>query len=95
MTTKCRILLVGAISILTTTASVWAQPAATEMDFGSADALSKARLVVAFVKADVNKDGKLSRLEAEDVPGLVAMFETFDADGDDFVSRAEFNRGIQ
>ncbi len=95
MTIRSRILLAGAISILSATASVWAESPATEMDFGSADAVSKARLGVAFVKADVNKDGKLSKLEAEGVPGLVAMFETFDADGDMFVSRTEFDRAIQ
>ncbi len=97
MTFKKRNLLAGAIaiSILTTTAAVWAQSPAPAMDAAPAKAMSTAELVAAFVKADANKDGKLSKQEAEGVPGLVAKFETIDTDGDKFVSRAEFDKAIQ
>lgn len=97
MTFKNRNVLAGAIAIsmLTTTASVWAQSTAAEMDAAPAKAMSKVELVAAFVKADANKDGKLSKQEAEGLPGLVAKFETIDTDGDKFVSSAEFDNAIE
>ncbi len=98
MTFKKRNLLASAIaiSVLATTASVWAQSTAPAMDAVPAKAaMSTTELVAAFVKSDANKDGKLSKQEAEGVPGLVAKFEMIDTDGDKFISRAEFDKAIQ
>ena len=54
--------------------------------------MSKTEMMAAFTKADVNKDGKLDIVEAENVPGLVARFKQVDTDGDGMVSKAEFEK---
>ena len=43
----------------------------------------------AFDRADANKDGKLSRTEAENLPAVAQRFEQIDTDRDTFVSREE------
>jgi hypothetical protein len=43
----------------------------------------------AFDRADANKDGKLSRTEAENLPVVAQRFEQIDTDRDTFVSRQE------
>ena len=43
----------------------------------------------AFDRADTNKDGKLSRTEAENLPAVAQRFEQIDTDRDTFVSREE------
>ena len=43
----------------------------------------------AFDRADTNKDGKLSRAEAENLPSVAQRFEQIDADRDTFISREE------
>ena len=43
----------------------------------------------AFDQADTNKDGKLSRTEAENLPAVAQRFEQIDTDRDTFVSREE------
>ena len=40
-------------------------------------------------RADTNKDGKLSRTEAENLPSVAQRFEQIDTDRDTFVSREE------
>jgi hypothetical protein len=57
--------------------------------------LTTKEMQAAFTKADVSKDGKLDKVEAEAVPGLVARFEQIDGDGDKLVSKAEFNKAIK
>ena len=95
----------AAFSILATTSALWAQsgsmttPAAPNMGASAnsqqAKPLSVEELVAAFTKADVNKDGKLSRQEAENVPGLAARFDQIDANADKFVSKVEFENAIR
>lgn len=96
----------AAFSILATTSALWAQsgsmaaPAYPNMGASAnnsqqAKSLSAEELVAAFTKADVNKDGKLSRAEAENVPGLAAKFDQIDANGDQFVSKVEFENAIR
>lgn len=46
----------------------------------------------AFNRADANHDGKLSRQEIEHFPALAARFDQMDTNGDQFLSRDEFNR---
>jgi hypothetical protein len=86
-----------ALTILLTTASVWAQSTAPAMEGTPAASppMSAKDLMSAFTKSDLNKDGKLTKVEAEGVPGLAAKFEAIDADGDKFVSKAEFEKAIQ
>ena len=43
----------------------------------------------AFDRADANKDGKLSRTEAENLPSVAQRFEQIDTDRDTFISREE------
>jgi len=57
--------------------------------------MSAKEMTEAFTKADVNKDGKLDKMEAEGVPGLVVNFEKVDADADKFVSKTEFEKAIK
>ena len=56
-----------------------------------ANATAKA-LDAAFTKADVNKDGKLDKKEAQMMPAVADRFEQLDANGDGFISREEFSR---
>lgn len=43
----------------------------------------------AFDRADTNKDGKLSRAEAENLPSVAQRFELIDTNRDTFISREE------
>jgi hypothetical protein len=51
-------------------------------------------LDAAFKRADTNGDGRLSRKEAEHFPMLSQRFDALDGDGDEFLSRDEFDRAI-
>lgn len=46
----------------------------------------------AFQRADRDGDGRLSRAEADHLPAIAARFEQLDANRDQYISRAEFNR---
>jgi hypothetical protein len=86
-----------ALSVLLTTASVWAQSTAPAMEGTPASGapMMAKDLLAAFAKSDLNKDGKLTKTEAEGVPGLASKFEAIDTDGDKMVSKAEFEKAIQ
>lgn len=91
MTFKTRNLIQGAAALIVlTTSAAWAQtgagPATTDKTVAAKD------MMAAFTKADINKDGKLDIVEAENVPGLVARFKQVDTDGDGMISRAEFEK---
>jgi Ca2+-binding EF-hand superfamily protein len=49
-------------------------------------------LDAAFNRADVNRDGQLSRTEAEHFPAVAQRFEQIDSNHDGFISREEFNQ---
>jgi Ca2+-binding EF-hand superfamily protein len=49
-------------------------------------------LDAAFNRADTNRDGRLSRKEAEHFPMLSQRFDSFDMNHDSFLSREEFNQ---
>ncbi|HQS30326.1 EF-hand domain-containing protein [Polaromonas sp.] len=53
---------------------------------------SRSQLEAAFNRADRNRDGKLSRAEAEHFPLLVERFDLIDGNHDAFLSRDEFER---
>ena len=46
----------------------------------------------AFVRADANKDGKLDKKEAGNMPLIAERFEQLDANADGFLSREEFGK---
>lgn len=58
-----------------TPSAATARPDKSSLDFGSIDA---------------NKDGGIDRKEASSAPGLLAVFDKADADGDGKLNRAEF-----
>jgi len=66
-------------------------PAAPSTQGNSGDAGSAA----AFARADKNKDGKLSREEAQALQAVAQRFDQIDADGDGAISRAEFDKAVK
>lgn len=46
----------------------------------------------AFMRADANKDGKLDKKEAGNMPLIAERFEQLDANADGFLSREEFGK---
>ena len=48
----------------------------------------------AFDRADTNRDGRLSREEAEHFPVLSQRFDLIDTHRDSFISREEFNQAV-
>ena len=105
MTLKTHHLLSGAValSILTTTTGLWAQSTATSTpttpmaptaSTSPAPATAKS-LIEAFGKADANKDLKLTRTEAKDVPGLEVNFAATDTNKDGMVSKDELQKALQ
>ena len=105
MSFKSRTLIAGAAIALLSTSAAWAQSTAPAMGGAAPSAPAPAaaadkpmtakEMSVAFTKADGNKDGKLDKMESEGVPGLAAKFEQVDADGDKFVSKAEFEKALK
>ena len=57
--------------------------------------VSTAETDASFARADKNKDGKLSKEEADTLPALAQKFDQADADGDKFLSRAEFEKAVK
>ena len=55
----------------------------------SADA-DTAKYMEAFDRADKNKDGKLSKEEAENMPAIAQRFDAIDADKDGSISKNEY-----
>ena len=65
------------------------QPPATD-----AAAKDKAAIEAAFRRADVNKDGKLSRAEAEMLPSIAARFDEIDKDKKGYLTLDEFMSAV-
>jgi EF hand len=59
---------------------------------GGAGKTSAKDLDAAFARADVNKDGKLDKKEAEVMPAIAERFGQLDADSDGAISREEFSK---
>jgi hypothetical protein len=51
-------------------------------------------LDAAFNRADVDRDGQLSRTEAEHFPAVAQRFEQIDSNRDTFISREEFYKAV-
>ena len=49
---------------------------------------------VAFQRADANRDGKLSREEAERLPAIAQVFQEFDRNRDGYLTPEEFEQAI-
>lgn len=54
-----------------------------------------AKATEAFDRADKNKDGKLSKEEAESLPAVAQRFEAIDADKDGLISKAEYMDAVK
>lgn len=67
-------------------------PAAAPAAAGGAGKASAKDLDAAFARADVNKDGKLDKKEAEMMPAISERFGQLDADSDGAISREEFSK---
>ncbi len=65
------------------------QPAAPD-----AAAKDKAAIEAAFRRADINKDGKLSRAEAEMLPSVAARFDDIDKDKKGYLTMDEFMAAV-
>jgi hypothetical protein len=75
--------------------SMTAPPVATPgktADAIPANKMDARDVVAAFVRADTNKDGKLSREETERYPEIASRFEQIDGNKDSFLSRDEFSK---
>jgi Ca2+-binding EF-hand superfamily protein len=81
------VLLVAAMA-LGAASAVHAQSTAPAMQ-GTPKTSAK-EMDAAFVRADVNKDGKLDKKEAEMMPAIAERFEQLDTNADGFISREEF-----
>jgi hypothetical protein len=68
-------------------------PAATPKATAAPSAKDKASMEVAFSRADVNGDGKLSKEEAARMPAIASKFEELDANKDGSLSMDEFSVG--
>ena len=64
----------------------------TSASAGAATSATAKDLDAAFAKADVNKDGKLDKTEAQMMPAVAERFDQLDANGDGFISREEFSK---
>jgi Ca2+-binding EF-hand superfamily protein len=50
----------------------------------------EARYLEAFGRADKDGDGKLSKIEAENLPAIAQRFDSIDVNKDGFISQAEY-----
>ena len=87
-------LAIGALGAVTVARAQTPAPAPSAMPAApAAGAKASAKdLDAAFARADVNKDGKLDKKEAEMMPAIAERFEQLDANGDGTLSREEFGK---
>ena len=85
------VVLMSALVLSGATAAIAQSTAAPMTGTPPANASAK-ELDVAFSKADVNKDGKLDKKEAQMMPAIADRFEQLDVNGDGFISREEFSK---
>lgn len=87
-------LALGALAAVTASHAQTSPPAATPAPAaaGGAAKASAKDVDAAFARADVNKDGKLDKKEAEVMPAIAERFGQLDADSDGAISRGEFSK---
>lgn len=99
------VMLFAAISLGSVTAMAQAPSTAPQPTFGggSAAGVQSApapagganEVQAAFDRADTNRDGKLSKKEAEALPAVSSNFAQIDADKNGSLSRDEFSKAVQ
>ena len=72
-----------------------AAPTAPAPAGNTAASPDNAKAMEAFTRADKNKDGKLSKEEAESLPAVAQRFESIDLDKDGFISKVEFSDALK
>ena len=85
-------LALGTLAAVTASHAQTSPPAATPAAAGGASKTSARDLDAAFGRADVNKDGRLDKKEAEVMPAIAERFGQLDADSDGAISRGEFSK---
>jgi hypothetical protein len=60
-----------------------------------AGTLSVAQIDAAFVRADADRNGQISRQEAARFPAVLELFDRMDTDRNGGLSRAEFEAGLK
>ena len=87
-------LALGTLAAVTASHAQTSPPAATPAPAaaGGASKTSAKDLDAAFGRADVNKDGRLDKKEAEVMPAIAERFGQLDADSDGAISRSEFSK---
>jgi Ca2+-binding EF-hand superfamily protein len=75
---------------IVTLAALHMNPALAQMSAPAKPAEMSAKLQEAFMRADKNADGKLSKEEAAVMPAIAEGFDKADVDKDSFLSKAEF-----
>jgi type IV pilus biogenesis protein CpaD/CtpE len=94
MTYTHRTLIAAAAATLLSTTAVWAQSTAPAMGAAAEKPMAAKDVAAAFTKADISKDGKLDKAEADSIAGFATKFDAADADGDKMVSKAEFEKAM-
>lgn len=102
------VMLFAAISLGSVTAMAQAPSTAPQPTFGggsaagvqsapapAAPAGGANEVQAAFDRADTNRDGKLSKKEAEALPAVSSNFAQIDADENGSLSRDEFSKAVQ
>jgi Ca2+-binding EF-hand superfamily protein len=75
---------------IVTIAALHMNPALAQTSAPAKPAEMSAKLQEAFMRADKNADGKLSKEEAAVMPAIAEGFDKADIDKDSFLSKAEF-----
>jgi EF hand len=85
------VLLVSAL-VLGCAGMAQAQSTAPPMAAAPQANASSKDIDAAFAKADTNKDGKIDKKEAQNMPAIAERFDQMDSNGDGFLSREEFGK---
>jgi Ca2+-binding EF-hand superfamily protein len=75
---------------LSTAYAQLAAPSSAASSTSSPAAGDDSRYLEAFSRADKDGDGKLSKIEAENLPAIAQRFDSIDVNKDGFISQTEY-----